>query len=923
MSTKEHRLSPEEHAIQQEQRKIENLKIYYGPRDDGFKKVVITYLSRGNLKKEYLDLILRSDIWDLYGDAFISDTTTNYFDEKQNKILVDKESTKNYKVFEKLGNGVFNSFLSFYVFRYFSDKIHRKVYMVQIYGDIKSYYGESNIMYPIAKNLGFWPYISSSEYERKHNEKTLCVSVFYAIIGVTYYILDKNFKKGVGYAICYNILSNIFEDYVKLETDPDFYKPFVSKLNEFTQKNKKYEITYDTERKIIDDINKTETTCKLIENRSKKIIQKFIYVTDSGKAESRKGAAHLMYDYLESKGLIGEKIEKTEVIVPFMAPRDNRFKEVIKNYLLLGNTEPKYIDVLLRDESLKIYGDVFTSDTITDISLRKESSNNYEVFEKLGDGVFNSFFSFYSFRDFGEDRRAVMSQLYSDLKSKYGKGVIMAEIADKNLKFWDFISSSKDQRISEKKKLLEDVFEAIIGATYYILDKNFRQGVGYTICYNILENIFKTHIVLETNPQDLKSYISKLNEFIYQNVDEYKIEYVDKRLSTTGEFGLTETSVILSFVDVMKPPKIIGIGKAATKKDSKEEAAKQAYKYLVDNKIFYRKLKKIAESAIKDNDISTLKSTLSSIDSYGLTYILDSLILEAVKYGNDDSIDIVKLLIEYGADVKTDDSYDSYGNYLLMFAQHNINIFKLLLENGADINQNGPHGSVLTDYIYENGDSLSFEHIKFLIDSGADVNYGNDLNWRGNTPLMRAIESGGSKRLELIKFLLDNGANNFEYEENHGYKVIHLAFKIDDENEVYQIVKLLVDAGANVNAPTSEYDYEIDDLHGDTPLTLAIESGYISVVNFLLENGADIYIKNSEGKDSLTLAIESSNTDTDIINLILSYAKEQEILNTLNSFLKSTDLSTTTDAPLAPLNNVDAIEHMMENIVTMVHGDSK
>jgi len=920
MSTKEHRLSPEEYAKQQEQRKIENLKIYYGPRDDGFKKVVISYLSRGNLKEKYLDLILRSDIWDLYGDAFISDTTTNYFDEKQNKILVDKESTKNYKVFEKLGNGVFNSFLSFYVFRYFSDKIHRKVYMVQIYGDIKSYYGESDTMYPIAKNLGFWPYISSSEYERKYNEKTLYVSVFYAIIGVTYYILDKNFKKGVGYAICYNILSNIFEDYVKLQTDPDFYKPFVSKLNEFTQKNKKYEITYDTERKIIDDINKTETTCKLIENRSKKIIIKFIYVTDSGKAESRKGAAHLMYDYLESKGLIGEKIEKTEVIVPFMAPRDNRFKEVIKNYLLLGNTEPKYIDVLLRDESLKIYGDVFTSDTITDISLRKESSNNYEVFEKLGDGVFNSFFSFYSFRDFGEDRRAVMSQLYSDLKSKYGKGVIMAEIADKNLKFWDFISSSKDQRISEKKKLLEDVFEAIIGATYYILDKNFRQGVGYTICYNILENIFKTHIVLETNPQDLKSYISKLNEFISQNVDEYKIDYVDKRLSTTGEFCLTETSVILSYVEVRKPPKIIGIGKAATKKDSKEEAAKQAYKYLVDNKIFYYKLEKIAESAIKDNDISTLKSTLSSIDSYGLTYILDSLILEAVKYGNDDSIDIVKLLIEYGADVNTD---DSYGNYLLMFAHHNINIFKLLLENGADINQNGRHGSVLTDYIYENGDSLSFEHIKFLIDSGADVNFQEEANVTDETPLIQAISSGGSKRLELIKFLLDNGANNFEASrEGDGYKAIHVAFYIHRENEVYQIVKLLVDAGANVNAPTSEYDYEIDDLHRDTPLTLAIKNEYISVVNFLLENGADIYIKNYQGKDSLTLAIENGNLD--IINLILSHTKEQQIMSTLSSFIKSSELNKPmTDAPLAPLNNVDAIEHMMENIVTMVHGDSK
>ena len=101
----------------------------------------------------------------------------------------------------------------------------------------------------------------------------------------------------------------------------------------------------------------------------------------------------------------------------------------------------------------------------------------------------------------------------------------------------------------------------------------------------------------------------------------------------------------------------------------------------------------------------------------------------------------------------------------------------------------------------------------------------------------------------------------------------------------------------------------------------AIESNYISVVNFLLENGADIYIKTDKGKDALTLAREEGNTD--IINLILSYTKEQEILNTLNSFLNSRDLSTTTDTQLERLHNVDAIEHMMENIVSMVHGDSK
>ena len=917
MSIKEeNKLSSEEYAKQE--KIIQKLDIFKGSRDNDFKKIVTTYLSRGNLKKGYLDMILSSDIWDSYGDVFTSDTAMNYFDEKSSEILVDKESTKNYKVFGKLGNGVFNSFLSFYTFREFNED--RRVIMVQVYGDLKSKYGEASIIAPIVEKLGFWPYISASEYERKYSKDKLIVGVFYAIIGATYYILDKKFKKGVGYAICYNILTSIFKEYVKkLESDPEDLKPTISKLNEFIQTNTQYKIEYNTERKIIDKTNVSETTIDLILIRRglpDQTIKTAVYEA-SNKDDSRKGAAQIIYNYLESEGRITKKEKITKIDSIYYGTRDDSFKNVIKDYLLLGTNEPKYLDVLLNNNSLKIYGDVFTSDTIRNISVRKEFSNNYEVFEKLGDGVFNSFFSFYSFRDFGEDRRTIMSQLYSDLKSKYGKGSNMSPIAEK-LGFWDFISSSKDQRIGEKKKLLEDVFEAIIGATYYILDKNFRQGVGYTICYNILENIYKKHIVLETNPQDLKPAVSKLNEFNSQNVEEYKIDYVGKRLSTTGDFGLTETKVILSYVKVSKPHEIIGIGKAATKKDSKEEAAKKAYKFLVDKGIFYKKLENIANSAIENNDISTLKSTLSSIDSYGLkqTDILNHLILEAVKYGNHDRFDrfdIVKLLIEYGADVNT---HDGYSNYLLTFAQFNINIFKLLLENGADINKPGRYGPVLVDYIHENGGDVSLEHIQFLIDSGADVNYNGN-----GTPLMEAISSGANK-LELIKFLLDKGANNFEaYEDGDGWKVIHYAFQFDNENLVYQIVKLLVDAGANVNAPTSEYEYTDSETKGETPIMFAIKSNYISVVKFLLENGADIYIKSNQGKDALTFAREEGNTD--IINLILSYTKEQEILNTLISFLKSTDLSTTTDTQLERLHNVDAIEHMMENIVSMVHGDSK
>ena len=572
--SKEHKLSPEENEKRQELKRIEQLKIFYGSRNNDFKKVVQDYLSRGNLKKEYLDILLSEESWSMYSDAFTSDTVTNYFDEVENEILVDKESTKNYKIFEKLGNGVFNSFLSFYTFREFGED--RRVVMVQIYGDLKSKYGEASVMAPIAENLDLFPYISASEYTKKHNKDKLIVGVFYAIIGATYYILDKKFKKGVGYAICYNILNSIFKEYVKkMESDPEDLKPAISKLNEFTQKNTQYIIKYETEKKFEDNKNITETTIHLIKRGfPDKTIKTAVYEA-SNKNDSKKGAAQIIYEYIESQGLITKKEKTVETIPIYYGPRDNGFKNVIKNYLSIGKIESKYLDALLTEDSLKIYSDVFTSETINNYNV-KESSNNYQVFEKLGDGVFNSFFSFYSFRNFGEDRRVIMSQLYSDLKSKYGKGANMMPIAEE-LGFWKYISSSIDARTTEKKKLLEDVFEAIIGGTYYILDTKFRQGVGYAICYNILENIYNKYIILEDNPEDIKPAISKLNEFAQQNELRYKIEYFDER-----KYGLTESTIVLS--EDGKEDIIIGIGTAAIKKDSREAAANKAIEYLKTNK---------------------------------------------------------------------------------------------------------------------------------------------------------------------------------------------------------------------------------------------------------------------------------------------------------------------------------------------------
>jgi cytochrome c len=139
------------------------------------------------------------------------------------------------------------------------------------------------------------------------------------------------------------------------------------------------------------------------------------------------------------------------------------------------------------------------------------------------------------------------------------------------------------------------------------------------------------------------------------------------------------------------------------------------------------------------------------------------------------------------------------------------------LEAGANINQSD--GTATPLYHAVNGAHLGAA--KLLIERGADPNAQSVL---GITPLGIAI---GKRNIELMKLLLDHGAHPNSAVGRQ--TVLHLAAA----KGCLDCVKALVEAGADVNAPTSDYEYR-------TPLHLAKRGNFPEVADYLMTHGVII-----------------------------------------------------------------------------------
>lgn len=215
------------------------------------------------------------------------------------------------------------------------------------------------------------------------------------------------------------------------------------------------------------------------------------------------------------------------------------------------------------------------------------------------------------------------------------------------------------------------------------------------------------------------------------------------------------------------------------------------------------------------------------------------------------------------------------------FSPDTTQMIKFLIDKGADIHATSPNGDTLLGVLVTK--SMRDEcltKVKILMNAGCDA---HACNAAGETlfhvaageqhiPVLEYLlsldipvpsdliltqfdkkHSLGAPCYQTIRFLLDNGADIHTVAEN-GDTLLHLAARVSPEGEALGLVKLLVDSGCNPY---------LSNVEQETPLHVASQYGYISVISYLLSLGLSL------PSDILLVAMKGFSERAEVIRYLI------------------------------------------------------
>ena len=260
----------------------EPIVIYTGSRGDDFKSLIKSIISKGKLQPRYYDWLISKESLEIFSKVFTSNTA---------------DVNENYEVYEQLGDITVNKFIVWYMYKRFPQLKCSKG--VKVVARLRINYGSKQSFSSIAESLNFWSFISASEDERSRNKKPLLEDTLEAFFGAIEYIIDAKTLVGVGYAVVYDILTEIFDEIPISLKYTDLYDP-KTRLKElfdfFADKlgNLKY-----VDVKVVEEKLTTSTVYQITPDKKQVKLGEGVA---SLKADAQQKAASIGLSFLKEKG---------------------------------------------------------------------------------------------------------------------------------------------------------------------------------------------------------------------------------------------------------------------------------------------------------------------------------------------------------------------------------------------------------------------------------------------------------------------------------------------------------------------------------------------------------------------------------------------------------------------------------------------